>query len=86
MGTIARYGTGLWINQDALSNHSSPGEPFAINLTGCLVIGLLALHERTQSLRGIRRDCSSSPGLLGGFTTFSRIQVGIRSTDPGWSL
>ncbi|HRU61538.1 MAG: fluoride efflux transporter CrcB [Bacteroidia bacterium] len=69
MGTIARYGTGLWINR-TLEQPLFPWGTFAINLTGCLVIGLLAgMNERNPFEVSARLFLFT--GLLGGFTTFS---------------
>jgi CrcB protein len=67
-GAAARYGLGLaWPD----SSTAFPWTTFAINVGGCLAIGLLlaALERLTAPHRLVRPLIGT--GFLGGFTTFS---------------
>lgn len=77
LGALARYGL------STAFPHPSGGFPwatFAINATGCLLIGVLMVvitevwqaHPLTRPFLGI--------GILGGFTTFSTYIVDIQQT------
>ena len=80
IGTEARYGIGLvW-------PHSSSGWPWAtllINLSGCLLIGVLMVvitelvepHRLARPFLGV--------GILGGYTTFSTYTVDTISLADG---
>lgn len=67
-GALARYGVGEWLGQ-------RPVTTLAVNLAGCLLIGVLAVlagevwagHRLLRPLLGT--------GVLGGFTTFSAYAV-----------
>ena len=69
VGALARYGLGMAFPHDA---GQFPWSTFAINVTGCLLIGVLMVlltdpagrpHRLARPFFGV--------GLLGGFTTFS---------------
>lgn len=69
VGALARYGLGIAFPHDA---GQFPWSTFAINVTGCLLIGVLMVlltdpagrpHRLARPFFGV--------GLLGGFTTFS---------------
>ena len=68
-GSVARFGIGSWV----LARFASPF-PFstlAINILGCLLIGIVAaLGEKRGILTGDTRLFLIT-GILGGFTTFS---------------
>jgi CrcB protein len=69
IGTLIRYGLGLWITR-TLEQPLFPWGTFAVNLTGCLIIGILAgWNERTPFEVSTRLFLFT--GFLGGFTTFS---------------
>lgn len=69
-GAIARYLLGGWILHHTLAA-KFPWSTFAVNVFGCLVIGLLAgLAERLDWFTPSARLLLIT-GLLGGFTTFS---------------
>jgi CrcB protein len=81
LGAIARYGVGVLLP-------TRPGQfpwgTFAINVSGCLLIGVLmvlitevwAAHRLVRPFIGV--------GFLGGFTTFSTYAVEIRALlQPG---
>ena len=69
-GAVARYLLGGWVLHHSLSA-KFPWSTFAVNLLGCLIIGLLSgLAERLDWFSPSMRLLLLT-GLLGGFTTFS---------------
>lgn len=69
-GAVARYVLGGWVLHHTLSA-KFPWSTFAVNLLGCLIIGLLSgLAERLEWFSPSMRLLLLT-GLLGGFTTFS---------------
>ena len=69
-GAVARYLVGGWVLHHTLSA-KFPWSTFAVNLLGCLIIGLLSgLAERLDWFSPSMRLLLLT-GLLGGFTTFS---------------
>ncbi len=69
-GAVARYMLGGWILHQTLGA-KFPWSTFAVNVSGCLLMGLLAgLAERFEWLTPQTRLLLLT-GLLGGFTTFS---------------
>ena len=81
LGALARWGVG-----EALP-HSPGAWPWAtvlVNLTGCLVLGVLlaALFARHPDSRWLRPFLGT--GVLGGYTTFSTFAVdAVQLTDAG---
>ena len=81
LGALARWGVG-----EALP-HDAGGWPWAtllVNLTGCLVLGVLiaALFTRHPSSPWLRPFLGT--GVLGGYTTFSTFAVdAVQLTDAG---
>lgn len=69
-GAVARYLLGGWVLHHTLSA-KFPWSTFAVNLLGCLIIGLFSgLAERLEWFNPSMRLLLLT-GLLGGFTTFS---------------
>lgn len=70
LGAVARYLLGGWILHHSMTA-KFPWATFAVNVLGCLVIGLLSgMAERFEGFgHGARLFLFT--GLLGGFTTFS---------------
>ncbi len=69
-GAVARYLLGGWVLHHTLSA-KFPWSTFAVNVLGCLVIGVLSgLAERMEWFSPPVRLLLLT-GLLGGFTTFS---------------
>ncbi|MEO8076021.1 MAG: fluoride efflux transporter CrcB [Acidobacteriota bacterium] len=69
LGSAARYLVSTEINRG--TSPPSPGGTFVVNVTGCLVFGLVAgLAERRYPLSASTR-AFLFVGVLGGFTTFS---------------
>ena len=70
IGALARYGlSGLVHRQAPLATF--PYGTLAVNLLGCLVIGLLAGLAESRQLFGPQFRMFALIGVLGGFTTFS---------------
>ncbi len=72
LGSVARHGanvaTARWLGQ------ASPYATVFVNISGCLIIGLLAGLTTTGTLRlGEPARLFVFVGLLGGFTTFSSL-------------
>lgn len=85
-GSILRYLMSAWV-MARLAQPQFPAGTFAVNLTGCLVIGLLA---------GLWINHPVAPqwklllitGLLGGFTTFSAfsLEMLLLAQQHHWSM
>lgn len=70
IGSVARYTLGGWFSH-LTAQEKFPFGTFAVNVAGCLVVGVLAgLAERFELL-GPEARLFLFTGLLGGFTTFS---------------
>lgn len=70
LGAVARYGVGR-----LLPNAPLPFGTFAVNVLGCLVLGLLVpIFAARQGLSPALR-AGLTTGLLGGLTTFSTFGV-----------
>ncbi len=68
-GTAARYGLGLLFPEPAASGF--PWTTFAVNVSGCLAIGVLAgALDRARTTHPLIRPLLGS-GFLGGYTTLS---------------
>ena len=75
LGSMARWLLAGWVQARAVSERGAlalfPAGTLAVNLTGCLLIGVLAtlFEERLAGDPALRTFVLA--GLLGGFTTFS---------------
>jgi CrcB protein len=80
LGAAARYGVaGLWPTPP----DGFPWATLAVNVTGCLAIGLLLGVDRDPRVRAFL-----GTGVLGGFTTFSTYAVessGLWEADHPWT-
>ncbi len=70
LGAILRYYLGGYVQQWS-NSFTFPYGTLAVNLLGCLVIGLLSYLAETRSLFTPEARLFVFIGLLGGFTTFS---------------
>lgn len=70
IGSVARYKLGGLVLHLTAQEHF-PYSTFAVNVLGCLVIGLLAGLTERYELFGSGTRLFLFTGLLGGFTTFS---------------
>jgi CrcB protein len=69
-GSVARYMLGGWILQHSLGARF-PWSTFAVNVLGCLVIGVLSGVAERFEMIGPTARLFLFTGVLGGFTTFS---------------
>ena len=70
IGSIARYKLGGWLLH--LTVHEKfPYSTFAVNVFGCLIVGILAGLAEKHEFFGPGARLFLFTGLLGGFTTFS---------------
>ena len=70
IGSVARYALGNLVLQLA-PQARFPWSTFAVNVLGCLVVGLLAGWTDRYPVLGTDVRLFVFTGLLGGFTTFS---------------
>jgi CrcB protein len=70
IGSALRYGLGGWLTR-IKGGATFPWETLAINVAGCLVIGVLAALAETRGLFAGTTRVFVFVGILGGFTTFS---------------
>jgi len=68
-GALLRYGVAGLVQTRA--GASFPWGTLAVNVSGCLLIGLLATWFESRSLLSAELRIAVLVGLLGGFTTFS---------------
>lgn len=69
-GAVMRYLVTEWM-QDIFRAFSLPYGTITVNITGCLLIGLLAGLSENRNLLGPETRALLLIGVLGGFTTFS---------------
>ena len=83
LGAVSRYGIGVaWPHDPA----GFPWATWTINVTGCLLIGILTvLIARYGLAQGLIRPFWGV-GVLGGYTTFSTASVDVLSAAPGTAL
>lgn len=70
IGSVARYKLGGWLLH-LTAQEKFPYSTFAVNIVGCLVVGILAGLAEKHELFGPGTRLFLFTGLLGGFTTFS---------------
>jgi len=70
IGASSRYAVGRWVN-DMAGNPAFPYGTLAVNVIGCLLIGVLAGLAATRNIIGVDARAFLIVGLLGGFTTYS---------------
>ena len=69
IGSVARHAIGVWL-LSAVPQPRFPWPTFAVNITGCLLVGVLAGLAQRHALGGDAR-LFLVVGVLGGYTTFS---------------
>ncbi len=70
IGTVIRY-LAIGLVQDATGSIVFPYGTLVVNVTGCLVIGLLSYLVEARGLLADWVRTAAFIGILGGFTTFS---------------
>ena len=70
IGASSRYAVGRWVN-DMAGNPAFPYGTLAVNVIGCLLIGVLAGLVATRNIIGVDIRAFLVVGVLGGFTTYS---------------
>jgi len=70
VGAVLRYLVSGWV-QERSGSIAFPFGTAAVNLMGCLVIGLLTFLVETRSYLSVEARAFVLIGLLGSFTTFS---------------
>lgn len=70
LGAMARYGLSGWLLQQC-PQQKFPWPTFAVNLSGCLIAGLLFALAAKQDFLSPNLRLFLFTGVLGGFTTFS---------------
>ncbi len=74
VGAVMRYLLSGWV-QDLLGEPSWPYGTLAVNVIGCLALGLLVGLAESKSLFSPEARALVFIGVLGGFTTFSTFGV-----------
>jgi CrcB protein len=69
VGSMLRYAVGLWV--EARTGPGFPWGTFAVNASGCLLIGVLATLADEHAWITPAARLALVTGVLGGFTTFS---------------
>ncbi len=87
-GALARHGASRWLPVPA---HGWPVATTAVNLLGCLALGVLleALARRgPETARRCLVRLGVGTGLLGSFTTYSAlaVEVDLLARDGAWGL
>jgi len=70
LGTVLRYLVGGWVGR-LRAGWTFPVETMIINVSGCVVIGLLAGLSETRGIFTGSTRAFLFIGVLGGYTTFS---------------
>lgn len=70
IGSVLRYQAGGWILRHS-EGWRFPLHTFMINITGCLLIGVIAGFAEKYSITSPEAKLFLLTGLLGGYTTFS---------------
>jgi CrcB protein len=68
-GSVLRYAVGLWV--EARTGPGFPWGTFAVNLSGCFLIGVIATLADEHAWISPAARLALVTGVLGGYTTFS---------------
>ena len=70
VGAVLRYVAASWV-QGHFGGGGFPYGTLAVNVVGCLAIGVIAGYAETRRPLGVEVQAFLLVGVLGGFTTFS---------------
>ena len=84
LGSVLRYALQGWVQR--ATSDTFPTGTLAVNVLGCLVIGVLAALFAGPSLMREEYRIGLSVGILGGFTTFSTfgLESFMLANDGQW--
>ncbi len=82
LGSVARYLLSGWVQRIAQDSWFPYGT-MTVNITGCLVIGLLAGLAESRGILSPNSRAFLLVGVLGGFTTFSSFSYDTVSLFSG---
>ncbi len=73
-GAVLRYLAATWV-QGSLGSNGFPYGTLAVNIVGCLVIGVIAGYAEVRRPLSAEAQAFLVVGVLGGFTTFSAFGI-----------
>ena len=82
LGAVLRYLGAAWV-QGSLGSNGFPYGTLAVNMVGCLVIGIIAGYTEVRRPLSVEAQAFLVVGVLGGFTTFSAFGIDTISLLSG---
>ncbi len=74
LGAVLRYTAATWV-QGSVGGGGFPFGTLAVNIVGCLAIGLVAGYAEVRRPLNMELQAFLVIGVLGGFTTFSAFGI-----------
>lgn len=71
LGSMSRYGVGVWLSRSLSDKTSFPVGTLAVNIIGSLLIGLVVALFASRGELDSRTRIVVTVGFMGGFTTYS---------------
>ena len=86
LGTLSRYGVGVWAGK-ALGA-SFPYGTLIVNVTGCFLLALVAQIAISTTLLSPTMRLTLTTGFMGGLTTYSSFNYETTALlrDRGWAI
>jgi CrcB protein len=88
LGAIARYAIGVWI--DTFWRRDFPLATFAVNVTGCFILGLFVAMAAERMSIGPMTRLLIATGFVGAYTTFSTFEYETQRLTTtgafGWAV
>lgn len=75
LGTLVRFSLGNWTR--SLGPQYLPLATLAVNVIGCLLIGMLFKYSTRHEMAGTWWELAARVGFLGGLTTFSSFGLDV---------